>query len=141
MPDKKIKTKSMIITSIVLFLLAALKTTIGFLSNSSSVESDALQSGVDLIITIISLIGLIVSQRPPDKRFSYGYHKVENLITFLISLGIFATVVFLIIEGINRILNPVELNLPFIAMGTTVLSIVVSLSLGIYLTKIAKMVS
>lgn len=141
MPDNRIKTKSMIITSIVLFLLAALKTTIGFLSNSSSVESDALQSSVDLIITVISLIGLIVSQRPPDKRFSYGYHKVENLITFIISLGIFATVIFLIIEGINRILDPVELNLPFIAMGTTVLSIIVSFSLGIYLTRIAKMVS
>jgi cation diffusion facilitator family transporter len=141
MPDKKIKIKSMIITSAVLFVLAALKTTIGFLSNSSSVESDALQSSVDLIITLISLIGLIVSQRPPDKRFSYGYHKVENLITFIISLGIFTTVILLIIEGINRIINPIQLRYPFIAMGISAVSIIVSFSLGIYLTKVAKSVS
>ena len=141
MPDKKIKIKSMVITSAVLFVLVALKTSIGFLSNSTSVESDALQSSVDLIITLISLIGLVVSQRPPDKRFSYGYHKIENLITFIISLGIFGTVILLIIEGINRIIDPVELNYPFVAMGTTVVSILVSFSLGIYLTKIAKSVS
>ena len=141
MPDKKIKIKSMIITSVVLFILAALKTSIGLLSNSTSVESDALQSSVDLIITLISLIGLVVSQRPPDKRFSYGYHKIENLITFIISLGIFATVILLIIEGINRIIDPVEINYPFAAMGTTVVSILVSFSLGFYLTKVAKSVS
>ena len=141
MPDKKIKIKSMIISSAVLFVLAALKTTIGFLSNSSSVESDALQSSVDLIITLISLVGLIVSQRPPDKRFSYGYHKVENLITFLISLGIFGTVILLIISGIDRIITPVQLDYPFYAMGTSAISIIVSFSLGIYLTKVAKTVS
>jgi predicted Fe-Mo cluster-binding NifX family protein len=38
-------------------------------------------------------------------------------------------------------MNPVQLNFPFIAMGTAVLSIIVSFSLGIYLTRVAKLVS
>ncbi len=135
---RNVKIKSMIFLSFVLILLASIKAFIGFYTNSYALISDAVQSSADLVVAIVSLIGLIIAARPPDKNFPYGYYKLENLITLLISLGLFYTVFNLVLGSISRFNETTLLNQPFLAMGTAVLSIVVQLFLGLYLLKVAR---
>ncbi len=135
--NRHIQIKSMMILSITLVFLAGFKAMVGFYAKSPSLLSDAVQSSGDLVVAIASFIGLMIATRPPDKNFPYGYYKIENLITFFISIGLFITAGSLIIQSIKRFTDPQELNYPFLAMTAAVSSIFIQLILGLYLMKIA----
>ncbi|MEA2071925.1 MAG: cation diffusion facilitator family transporter [Asgard group archaeon] len=130
--------KSMIIVAIVVSLLLILKITVGLISNSSALLSDAVHSVMDLVVAIVSIIGLLISRKKPTEKFSYGFYKIENIITLLISFVIFASAGELIYEGIKRILSPPELNIPYLAIGSAAISSIASLLLGLYLLKVGR---
>lgn len=135
---EKKSSKTMLIVTIVVAILIVGKVTAGIITSSSALISDAIHSIMDLVIAVASLIGLKLVQKPPDKRFSYGYYKVENIITFFISLVILASSGELIYEGILRIIEVPELSIPYLAIGMSIFSSIVSLLLGLYLRKVAK---
>lgn len=54
----------------VLFALA--KLLIGFTANSISIMSDAVNNLTDAVSSVITLVGLKLSMRPPDKEASSG---------------------------------------------------------------------
>ena len=78
----------MYLVTTVVSCLIVLKIVVGIIASSSALISDAVHSVTDLIVAIASLVGLRLANRPPDKRFTYGYYKVENIITLFISLVI-----------------------------------------------------
>ncbi|MFP4545658.1 MAG: cation transporter, partial [Methanomassiliicoccales archaeon] len=59
--------------------LTVVKGLVGFLTGSVALLADALNSGVDVIVSSVSWVSLRLVQRSPDEEFQYGYYKVENL--------------------------------------------------------------
>ncbi|XP_055957151.1 proton-coupled zinc antiporter SLC30A2 [Patella vulgata] len=51
----------------------------GVLSNSLALFTDVLHLGSDLISFLISLLAIYLSQKPPSKTMSFGYHRAEVL--------------------------------------------------------------
>lgn len=141
MRESKQAAKTMYLVIAVVSLLIVVKIVIGIIASSTALISDAIHSISDLVVAVASIVGLRLANRPPDKRFSYGYYKVENIITLFISLVIFGSSGELIYEGIKRILSPPQIDIPYIAMGGAVFSSLASVILGIYLRHIGKQTS
>ncbi|HQN94260.1 MAG TPA: cation diffusion facilitator family transporter, partial [Prolixibacteraceae bacterium] len=60
-------------------LLIALKLTVGLLSGSVSIISEAIHSLMDLVAAVIAFFAVRVSDIPADERHPYGHGKFENV--------------------------------------------------------------
>src|SRR3989304_3123838 len=89
-------------------LLTTMKLTVGLLTNSLGLLSEAAHSGVDLIAAGVTYLAVRVSDRPPDRQHPYGHGKVENLSALLETALLFVTCAWIIYEAIQRLLRPVH---------------------------------
>jgi cation diffusion facilitator family transporter len=78
--------------------LATLKITLGMRSGSLAVVGDGIDSSVDVLISIISLVVAGVISRPADKEHPWGHGRAETVATALLAF-------FLFFAGAQIILN------------------------------------
>ncbi|MDO8614392.1 MAG: cation diffusion facilitator family transporter [Dehalococcoidia bacterium] len=85
--------------------LLALKLTLGLISNSIAVISDAVDSGTDLTAGAAALLSVRISANPADEEHPYGHGKVES-----ISAAVAATIIaigggFVVFQALRRLLG------------------------------------
>lgn len=85
--------------------LVLLKLIAGILTNSVSIISEAIHSGLDLVAAIIAFIAVRISSRPPDHRHRYGHGKFENISGTIEALLIFIAAIWIIIEAYDKIVH------------------------------------
>jgi len=49
------------------------------ISGSVALLSDALESIVNIVASLMMYMSVVISERPPDENHSYGHQKIENL--------------------------------------------------------------
>ncbi|KOS67788.1 transporter [Lysinibacillus contaminans] len=82
--------------------LSALKLTIGYIGNSEALMADGLNNTTDIIASIAVLIGLRISQRPPDDDHRYGHFRAETIASLIASfIMIYVGIEVLISSGKN----------------------------------------
>ncbi|HEC88384.1 MAG TPA: cation diffusion facilitator family transporter [Thermoplasmata archaeon] len=142
MPEKqnifKEGQKISLLVGIVTLFLALFKFIIGYLSNSLLLISDAIHSASDLLVIFTASIGIKIASKPPDEKFPYGYYKAENLATLFISFLIFFAGYEIAIEGYKKLYVISSLKIPFIAVLTAIISMIVSYIIAIYICKVGK---
>lgn len=77
--DLKLGERGVILSIFVYLCLSTLKLVIGYTANSEALKADGLNNTTDIIASIAVLIGLKISQRPPDKDHPYGHWKAETV--------------------------------------------------------------
>jgi cobalt-zinc-cadmium efflux system protein len=82
----------------------------GLWSGSLALLADAGHMLTDAASLGFSLAAHIISQRPASHRHSYGLARTEVIAAFVNSLALLAVVVWLVIEGIDRVAHPVAVN-------------------------------
>lgn len=82
----------------------------GFLSNSMALVADAGHNFSDVLALVFSWIAVRLSERKPTLRFTYGFRRSTVLITILNTVLLFAAVVFLFLETIQRIKEPAPVD-------------------------------
>ena len=107
-------------------LLVALKLIVWTFSGSVSVLSEALHSGVDLIVTTLQLISVRLATRPADADHAYGHGKFENLGAALEALFILATAGVVVAEAIQHIRFLTSIAHLDFGLGVMLLSAVVN---------------
>lgn len=85
--------------------LIILKLIVGLISGSVSIISEAIHSTVDLLSAIIAFFSVKVSVKPPDENHPYGHGKFENVSGVIESLLIFIAAVWIIVEGIKKLIH------------------------------------
>jgi len=118
--------------------LLALKLTLGIISGSIAVLSDAIDSGTDLVGGTAALISVRVAIWPADEDHPYGHGKVES-----ISASVAATVVaigcgFIVFQALRRLVGgspeiDVALGLP-----PMVIAALANLALAYYMRREAR---
>jgi len=93
------KEKISIISIIVNFLLAIAKIAIGVISKSSAVIAEGLHSGMDIVSSSISYIGIKVAKKPVDKEHPYGHYKSEVIAGLIITIILFLTGLWIIYDA------------------------------------------
>jgi cation diffusion facilitator family transporter len=109
-----------------------------WITGSSAILSDALESIINVVAGAFALGSLIVAAKPPDAGHPYGHGKIEffsagfeGALILLAAFGIFA-------EGVRQIMNPQPL--PQLQMGLLILlaASLGNLALGTALIRIGK---
>jgi cobalt-zinc-cadmium efflux system protein len=82
----------------------------GFLANSMALVSDAGHNLSDVLALVFSWIAVILSQRKPNLKFTYGFRRSTILIAMLNTLLLLVAVGFIIRETVLRIGKPEDIN-------------------------------
>jgi len=116
--------------------ITVLKFVAYWLTGSSAILSDALESIINIVASGFALLSLIVSARPPDETHPYGHGKIEffsagfeGALIILAAVGIFS-------EGVRQVRDPH--TLPGLTSGLIILvgASVINLGLGLVLVKL-----
>jgi cation diffusion facilitator family transporter len=124
--------KAAIYSSLTNLLLAVVKGIVGLLSGSIALVADSIHSFSDIVASMAVYIGLKLSMRKPDKKFPYGYYKIESFASLIISAIIVVTGIEIALDSYNAFLNPSVIEIPFIALVIAALSALVSFLLARY---------
>jgi cation diffusion facilitator family transporter len=74
--EKTVVAASSVIAAI---FLTALKISVGILSGSLGVLSEAAHSSLDLVTAAVTFLAVRVADHPADQDHPYGHGKIENL--------------------------------------------------------------
>jgi len=118
--------------------LIIFKISVGLLSGSVSILSEALHSGMDLMASTIAFFSVRVSGRPPDKTHPYGHGKVENLSAVIEAFLLLGAVVFILWEAIKKILTPEPIHQIELAIAVMLFSSVMNMIVSQLLSHVAK---
>jgi cobalt-zinc-cadmium efflux system protein len=80
----------------------------GWLAGSLALISDAGHMATDAATFVVALIAQHVSRRPPSAQASYGHARAEVLAAFINALAMLALVVWIAVEAVHRLLEPVR---------------------------------
>ena len=133
-----LERKATFVAIIVSIILAAAKIAVGILSGSVAVIASALDSVMDMFVSIFNNIALKISESSPDKRFNYGRGKIEGLAAFLEGLIIIGSGIFIIIESVKKLINKEAITHIDISIYVMFFSIIVVSFLVLFLNYVAK---
>lgn len=80
-------------------LLMAMKLLAGHYGRSEAVFADGMESACDFVALLSTMIALHIGRKPFDDRHPYGHGRAENLSAILVSLIIFATGCWILINA------------------------------------------
>jgi cation diffusion facilitator family transporter len=109
-----------------------------FLTHSSAILSDALESVVHVAATGMALYSVLLSARPADKSHPYGHGKIEFFSAgFEGAMIVLAAIAIIYQAGCQIIVGP-ELTKLDVGIGFTVAASVINLVLGTFLIRTGK---
>ncbi len=123
-------------------LLAAMKGIVGYFANSKALIADALHSASDVAGSFAVLIGLRVSQTPPDKDHPYGHGKAENIAAIIVSVLLFLVGVEVGISSIQSFFSEISPKVPkAMAIYAVIVSIIVKEAMFQYKYRLGKKIN
>jgi cation diffusion facilitator family transporter len=78
------------ISVITLLSIGIVELLIGQISGSVVATADGIDSLSDAMISFRVFMGLVIAGRPADKKFHFGYYKVESFAALIASIGMIA---------------------------------------------------
>jgi cation diffusion facilitator family transporter len=127
-----------IVSSITAFILAVSKLIVGFLSGSVAVIASAIDSLLDMAVSIFNMVAVRVSESSTTKQYNYGKGKIEGLAALLEGLLISASAIFIMSEATKKIINGATIEKIDISIYVMLFSIIVTFGLVMFLNAIAK---
>ncbi len=128
--------------SIVAYIfLSALKLIFGYLGDSEALKADGLNNTTDIIASIAVLIGLRISQRPPDDNHRYGHFRAETIASLIASFIMIYVGIEVLIGAGKNIANPVQQNPDVLTIGIALFSAAVMYGVYMYNIRLAKRIN
>lgn len=118
--------------------LSALKLTFGYIGGSEALKADGLNNTTDIIASIAVLIGLKISQRPPDDDHRYGHFRAETISSLIASFIMIYVGIEVLIGAGKNLMNPVRENPDAITIGIALFSAVVMFAVYMYNIRLAE---
>lgn len=112
-------------------VLIILKFSVGMLSGSVSIISEAIHSFMDLLASIVAFFSVRISDTPADTRHPYGHGKFENISGVVEALLIFIAAFWIIYEAVNKIIHPTEVE----RIGLGFIVMIVSATVNIFVSR------
>ena len=105
-------------------VLSAFKLIMSYIGNSEALRADGLNNLTDIIASVAVLIGLKISQKPPDENHRYGHSRAETIAS-LVAAFIMITVGVQVITGsaqsfFNRTESRPDIITAFVALLSAV---------------------
>ena len=139
MSREKILIRTSWVSTIGNAILSASKIIVGLFAGSLAVLGDGIDSATDVIISIVMIFTARIMNRPPSKKYVFGYEKAEGIATKILSLVIFYAGMQMLLSSVANIFSDATKEVPSaIAIYVTVFSIIGKLLLAHYQYKQGK---
>ncbi|MFJ8236642.1 cation diffusion facilitator family transporter [Ureibacillus sp. NPDC094379] len=89
-------------------ILSSIKLIIGYIGASEALKADGLNNTTDIIASIAVLIGLRISQRPPDSNHQYGHLRAETIASLVASFIMMVVGIQVLFSSTINLWNPVR---------------------------------
>jgi cation diffusion facilitator family transporter len=119
-------------------MLAIVKLSVGVISGSVALLASAIDSIMDMFISIINFLALKVSDRKPNDNYQYGYGKLEAIVTTIEGVLIFGSGIYIIYEAINNYITKEVVTYLELSIFVMVFSIVTVFVLVQFLSYVVK---
>ena len=112
--------------------LVAIKTVAYFASHSVALLASLADSALDLFTAGINFFAIHEALAPADKEHRFGHGKAEPLAGLAQGAFIAASALFLVLQAVQRLLNPQQIESGLLALIVMLISIVMAIGLIFY---------
>lgn len=119
-------------------LLIVMKVVAGILTGSIGIIADAVHSVIDFTGSVIGLIGIRISGRPPDKRHAFGHGKAEDIAGAAIAGLIFVAAAAIVYEAARRLAAGGRVELVTVGIYVTAAAIVINVAISWYVSRVGR---
>lgn len=133
----RLEKKATVVSTSVAGLLVLIKMTVGILSGSIAVLASAIDSFLDLTVSMFNYFALNRAEKAPDEDFNYGHSKIEPLAAVIEGTVISLSALFILYEALAKIARPSDLQYMNESIGVMLVSIVITAFLVIFLNHVA----
>ena len=117
---------------IVNILLSGAKFFVGIMSGAISIIADAFNNLSDASTSLVMLMGFRFAAKPADEEHPFGYGRAEYLSGLFIATSMIVVGGELLIESIEKIINPAEMDAGLFTMFVMGLSVAGKFLLGLF---------
>lgn len=130
--------KATVVSTITASILVIFKIVVAIMSGSVAVLASAIDSVLDMFISMFNFFAINKSEEAPDEKYHYGKAKIQALAALAEGIIISISGLYIIYASFNKIItgNTTEHVTP--AIFVMIISIVITYFLVAYLLKIAK---
>jgi cation diffusion facilitator family transporter len=100
---QKEKKRVALFSVIAAVFLTSFKLSVGLLTGSLGILSEALHSLLDLFAAIITYFSVRVSDKPADQQHNYGHGKIENFSALIETILLLITCMWIVYEAVSRL--------------------------------------
>ena len=85
-------------------------------SGSVSLLADTIHNAADALTAVPLAVAFWLGRRPPNRRYTYGYGRIEDLAGVCVVVFIGASAILALVEALTRLVHPATVhNLPWVA--------------------------
>ena len=121
-----------ILSIIVNIAVALLKVIVGVFASSIAIISEGVNNAADAMSSLLTLIGIKLANRKPDKEHPFGYGRIEYITNMIIAAIILVSGLLTLKDSIVKIFRPEELNTTHLSIILVAISAIVKYVLGTY---------
>jgi len=130
--------KATVVSTAVAALLTLIKLIVGIASGSVAVLASAIDSTLDMAVSLFNFFAIKKAEEHPNDKFPYGKGKIQAIAGVIEGTIITLSGLFIIYEAISKILHKKPTEYLGSSIGVMLFSIVVTWFLVRYLLKVAK---
>lgn len=133
-----IQKKATVVSTSVAALLTIIKFGIGLASGSVSVLASAVDSILDMFVSLFNYFAITKSEKPADEQFNYGRGKIEALASVIEGTIISMSGAFLLYQAILKYMDETTSTYLGTSIIVMLISTTITILLVIFLDKVAK---
>ncbi|GAA7259827.1 cation diffusion facilitator family transporter [Helicobacter pylori] len=114
-------------------ILAVVKLIVGIASGSVAVLASAIDSLLDVMISVFNFFALHQSEQPANKKFNYGYGKIQSLASLLEGVVIGISGSYILYEAVSKIISKEHILELHQTIGVMIFSLIVTALLVTFL--------
>jgi len=127
-----------ITSSFTAFILMTIKLIVWIFSGSISVLSSAIDSLLDLFVSIFNFVAVKNAEKPIDKKFNYWRGKIEALASLFEWLIITGSWFYILYESIIKLINKETVSFLWTSIIIMIISFIITFCLVSFLNYVAK---
>lgn len=121
-----------ITSSSVALILVVIKFYAWLVSDSSAMLASTTDSILDLFASVMNIVILRFALAPADDEHKFGHGKAESLAGLVQAAFVLGSALLLIFSGVERVINPRVIVQSNIAIGVTIVAIILTLALVVF---------
>ncbi len=118
--------------------LVLVKIVAALASGSVGIFAEVVNSGADLIGSLVAFFSVRVSDEPPDSVHAYGHGKIENLSGAATAVLVLCGGMYVVKDALSSLVNPAPLKASWVGMSVMALSVAVNVVVSRRLLRVGR---